>query len=196
MKKVVVAIVLVLAVVAALGGRWYLRLRAEAAKWAGPMQEIAEESVTREGVVTTMRFVSLIDAPVDKVEAALWAVENSQNSVPNVKLSKLLESKDTTKLLEMNIQALQLPPVAYTMEFTRHPGENRITFKTIKSGAQDIEGEYRLQPSPDGARTRMTYTNVSRDKIGGPISKEIIDAANRETYVNTVRGLNKTLGKG
>lgn len=196
MKRVVVAIVVVLCVAGVLAGRWYLRLRAEAAKWSGPMQEIAEESVTREGVVTTMRFVSLIDGPVDRVEAAVWDVENSQNTVPNVKLSKLLESKATTKLVEMSIQALELPPVAYTMEFTRHQGENRITFKTIKSGAQDIEGEYLLEPSPDGTRTRMTYTTVSRDKMGGPISKEIVDAANRETYVNTVRGINKALGKG
>jgi hypothetical protein len=196
MKKVVIAVVVVLVVVVALAGRWYLRLRAEAAKWSAPVQEIAEESVTHDGPVTKSRFVSLIDAPPDRVENAVWNVEGSQGSVPNVKLSKLLESTANTKLLEMNIQALQLPPIAYTMEFTRHPGEHRITFKTIKSGAQDIEGEYMFQPSPDGTRTRMTYTTVSRDKIGGPISKEIMDAANKETYVNTVRGINKSLGKG
>jgi ribosome-associated toxin RatA of RatAB toxin-antitoxin module len=173
-----------------------MSLRAEAAKWAGPIKEIVEEEVKRDGTVTRSRYVSLIDAPADKVLKAIWDVENSPQTVENIKLAKLLESKGNTKLVEINLQALTLPLQNFTMEWTLYPEQNRVTFKTVKSQAQDIEGEYKLEPSPDGKRTRLTYATVSRDKIAVPFPQSILDSANRETYVNTVRGIQKTVKQG
>jgi len=89
-----------------------------------------------------------------------------------------------------------LPLQNYTMEFTLHPEEHRVTFKTIKSQAQDIEGEYKLAESPDGKRTQLTYTSTSKDKIAVPFPKSVLDSANRETYVNTVRGIQKFVKQG
>jgi hypothetical protein len=170
-----------------------MSLRSEAAKWTGPMKEIVEEQVTHEGSVTHSRYVSLIDAPVDAVQKAVWAVEDSPQTVENIKMAKVLESKDNTKLVEINLQALTLPLQNFTMLWTLYPDQHRITFKTVKSQAQDIEAEYKLEPSPDGKRTRLIYTTTSKDKIAVPFPQSVLDSANRETYVNTVRGIQKSV---
>jgi hypothetical protein len=196
MNKAVLGGVAAAAVVGGFIGYKVLSLRSEAAKWSGPMQEIAEESITHENSVTKARFVSIVDAPIDKVQKVMWDVENLQNMVPNFKLSKLLEAKDNTKLLEINVQALTIPTLAYTMEFTLYPAEHRVTFKTIKSQAQDIQGEYQLEPSPDGTKTRLIYTTTARDKVAVPFPQSVLDSAGRETFVNTVRGLQKVVKQG
>ncbi len=199
MNKAVIGGIAAVAIVGGFIGYKVLSLRAEAAKWSGPMQEIAEETITHDGSVSTARFVSIIDAPIDKVQKVMWDVENLQNIEPtnkNFKLSKLLEAKGDTKLLEINIQALTLPTLAYTMEFTLHPEEHRVTFKTIKSQAQDITGEYQLQPSPDGVKTRLIYTTAAKDKVAVPFPQSVLDGAGRETFVNTVRGIQKTVKQG
>jgi len=193
-KKLIIGGIVV--VVIAIAAYKVLSLRAEAAKWSGPMKEITEENVTHDNNVTTTRFVSLIGAPVDKVQQAIWDVENSQNMVENIKLSKLLESKDNTKLMEINLQALNLPLQSFTMMWTLYADQYRITFKTVKSQAQDIDGEYQLEPSPDGAKTRLVYTSTSRDKIAVPFPQSVLESANRETYVNTVRGIEKQINQG
>lgn len=170
-----------------------MSLRSEAAKWSGPMKEIVEEEVKHDGAVTRSRYVSLIDAPVDAVQKAIWDVENSPKMVENIKMAKVLEDKGNTKLVEINLQALTLPLQNFTMEWTLHPEDHRITFKTVKSQAQDIEAEYKLEASPDGKRTRLVYTTTSKDKIAVPFPQSVLDSANRETYVNTVRGIEKSV---
>jgi hypothetical protein len=195
-KAVIGGIGVVVVLVLGFVGYKIVSLRAQAAKWAGPMKEIVEEQVTHDNNVTHARFVSLLDAPLAKVQQAVWDVENSQQMVENIKLSKLLESKGNTKLVEINLQALNLPLQNYTMEFTLHPEQHRVTFKTIKSQAQDIEGEYTLQASPDGTKTLLTYTSTAKDKIAVPFPQSVLDSANRETYVNTVRGIEKFVKQG
>ena len=170
-----------------------MSLRSEAAKWSGPMKEIVEEEVTHDGTVTHARYVSLIDAPFDVVQKALWDVENGPKMVENIKMAKVLENKGNTKLVEINLQALTLPLQNFTMEWTLYADQHRITFKTVKSQAQDIEAEYKLEASPDGKRTRLVYTTTSKDKIVVPFPQSVLDSANRETYVNTVRGIEKSV---
>jgi len=196
-KKIVVGAIAVIVLGAvAFAAYKVVSVRREAAKWTGPMKEIVEENVSHEDNVTRTRFVSLINGPVAVVQKAIWDVENSQNTVENIKMSKLLESKDNTKLVEINLQSLNLPLQNLTMLWTLYPDEHRITFKTVKSQAQDIDGEYQFEGSPDGTKTRVTYTSVSKDKIAVPFPQSVLDSANRETYVNTVRGIEKALKQG
>lgn len=192
-KAVLGAVAVVVAAVVAFGVYKVISIRAAAARWSGPMKEIVSEKITHDEGVTHVRFVSLIGAPIDAVQSALWDVQNSQNTVENIKTSKLLQSKGNTKLMDMTIQALTLPPLNYEMEFTLYPTEHRITFKTVKSQAQDIQGEYQLQASPDGTKTRLVYISTLHDKIAMPFPQSVLDSANRETYVNTVRGVEKSI---
>ena len=195
-KKIVGAVAIVVLAVVAFAAYKVASVRNEAAKWSGPMKEIVEENVTHEDNVTHTRFVSLIGGPVNAVQKTIWDVENSQNMVENIKMSKLLDSKDNTKLVEINLQSLNLPLQNLTMQWTLYPEEHRITFKTVKSQAQDIEGEYKLESSPDGTKTRLVYVTMSKDKIAMPFPQSVLDSANRETYVNTVRGIEKALKQG
>jgi hypothetical protein len=195
-KNVLAAIGSVAVLLVGFVGYKALSLRSEAAKWSGPMEEIAEEKITHDDNITHARFVSIIDAPVDTVQKAIWSVENSQQMVENIKLSNLIENKGNTKTVELNILALNLPLQAYTMEWTLYPDEHRVTSKTTKSQAQDIETEYKLEPSPDGAKTRLIFTTTIKDKIAVPFPQSVLDSANREIYVNTVRGIQKFAKQG
>jgi len=192
-KKVLGGIAVVAAVVIVFVAYKALSLRREAAKWAGPVREIAEEKITHEDKVTRARFVSVVNAPVAAVQRVLWDVENSQQTIENIKMSKLLQGEGNNKLIEMNLQVLNLPLQNMTMEWKLYPDEHRITFKTVKSQAQDMEGEYKLEASPDGTKTRLVCTTTSRDKIAVPFPESVLDSANRETYVNTIRGIEKSL---
>ncbi|MBI1816967.1 MAG: hypothetical protein HYR72_18465 [Deltaproteobacteria bacterium] len=191
-KNVIIGLVAVVVVgVGGFFGYQYMQLQAQAKKWAGPHKEIVEEKVTKDGAVTTLHFVSLVDVPLAAVENVLWTPERGQEMIENITLSKLLKSEGNTKLLEMNVRALNLPLQFYTMQFTHDPEHHRISFKTVESQAQDLEGEYVLEPSPDGKSTRVDYTSKSKDKIALPFPQSVVDSANREIFVNTMRGVKK-----
>jgi hypothetical protein len=193
-KKVVIgAVVAVVVVVGGILVSKAMRLQSEAAKWSGPVKEIVEEELTREGKETHARYVSMIDGPSDAVLQAIWSVEESPKTVENIKMAKVLESKGDTKVVELNLQALTLPLQNLTTQWTIDREKKQVTFKTLKSQAQDIEALYVVESSPDGKRTRLTYTAVIREKIAVSLPQSVIDSANRETYVNTVRGIQKTV---
>jgi len=194
MKKGVLIGVAALVVVVIGAAGYFLKMRSEAAKWKDAKEFVKEEStITREGVVTKAHFVSIIDAPMAKVEDAMWRVEEGSRVIDNVKLSELVEQKGQTKIVKMQLQALNLPVQHYTMEFTHHPDQHRITFKTVSSPVQDMQGSYQFEPSPDGKRTRLVYDSVSKDKVQVPFPQDVIDGATREIYVNTVRGVERSL---
>ena len=191
-KKTILGIVgAVVVVVVVVVAYQYMRLQAEAKKWAGPQKEIIEEQVNKEGKVTTSHYVSMLDVPLAEVQKALWDPEHSQETVENITLSKLIKAEGNTKVVEINLRALSLPLQYYTMEFTLHPEEHRITFKTVQSQAQDLEGEYVLQASPDGKRTMVTYNAKTTDKIALPFPDSVAESANREVFINTMRGVEK-----
>jgi hypothetical protein len=182
----------VLAVVAGAGWYWY-QLQQQAALWKDA-KEIVEESFNKDGGTATIRYVGVIDAPIDKVQEAVWAVEKSSEMVANIKKSELIKAEGNDKTVLMQLQALNLPLQQYTMQFTLDPATHRVTFKTLQAQAADLEGAYVLEASPDGTRTRLTYEAKSVDKIAVPFPAAVIESANRETFVNTVRGINKVVG--
>lgn len=182
----------VLAVLAGAGWYWY-QLQQQAALWKDA-KEIVEESFNKDGGTATIRYVGVIDAPIDKVQEAVWAVEKSSEMVANIKKSELIKAEGNDKTVLMQLQALNLPLQQYTMQFTLDPATHRVTFKTLQAQAADLEGAYVLEASPDGTRTRLTYEAKSVDKIAVPFPAAVIESANRETFVNTVRGINKQVG--
>lgn len=193
MKSIkIIGALVVLAVVAAGGLYWY-RLQQQAALWKNA-KEIVEESFNKDGAVATIRYVGIINAPIDKVQDAVWAVEKSSEMVANIKKSELLKSEGNQKTVLMQLQALNLPLQQYTMQFTLDPAAHRVTFKTLQAQAADLEGAYVLEGSPDGKRTKLIYEAKSTDKIAVPFPSSVIESANRETFVNTIRGIDKVVG--
>lgn len=183
----------VVAAVLAIAGFYYLRLQQEAAKWKDA-KEIVEESFVKDGAVANIRYVAVIQAPIDKVQDAVWAVEKGSDMVANIKKSTLVKQEGNTKTVEIQLQALSLPLQQYVMEFTLDPANHLVNFKTTQAQAADLVGTYRLETSPDGTRTRLIYEAKSTDKIAIPFPDAVIESANRETFVNTVRGIQKIVG--
>jgi hypothetical protein len=172
-------------------------LQRETAKWQ-EVKEIDNEAsfYEKDGGSSKMRFVSVIDAPLDKVEPALWQLERSAEIVENISRSKLVKEEGNVKVLEMHVQPLNLPLQYYTMEFTRIPSEHRVEFKTVDSNTQDITGSYQLEASPDGTRTQLIYDAAGTDKVAIPVPESVIESASRQTFVNTVRGITKVAQSG
>jgi hypothetical protein len=180
------------AIILAVGGWYYVRLQQETAKWKNA-KEIVEESFNKDGGVAHIRYVGLINGPIDKVQDAVWSVERSADMVDNIKKSKLLSEQGNTKTVEMQLQALNLPLQQYVMQFTLDPAKHQVDFKTTQAQAADLVGSYRLVASPDGKRTEIIYEATSTDKIAVPFPDAVIESANRETFVNTVRGIERVI---
>jgi hypothetical protein len=96
--------------------------------------------------------------------------------------------------VQMDLRALNLPLQRYTMEFRLEPQAHRIHFKTLESQTQVLDGSYTLESSPDGKRTRVVYVTTARQKVALPVPQAVLDSANREVFVNTMRGVAKTIG--
>lgn len=185
------------ALVVVVGGffayRYVSRLQEQTAKWAGPVKEIVDEesSITRDGDVTKIYLVSRIDVPIDKVQAAMWGVERSQESVENVRLSKLIKEEGKRKEVQIQVQLLSLPLQEFTMEFLLDEAQHRMTFKTLQASTTDLEGSYQLEASPDGKQTRLVYDTRAKPRVPLPVPQSVQDSAQREFFVNTVRGIKK-----
>ncbi len=187
-------IVLGIVAVVVIAGAWYWReMQQQAAVWR-EAKEILEERFDKDGGVATIHYVAVVDGPLDKAQDAFWAVEKGAEVIANVKKSELVAQEGNSKTVLLQLQALNLPLQQYTMVFTLDPAAHRIDFKTTQAQAADIEGSYQLEASPDGTRTKVIYDAKSTDKIAIPFPAAVIESANRETFVNTVRGINKLLG--
>jgi hypothetical protein len=192
MNAKVIGGIVVLAIVAIVG--WYFYdLQQQAAKWKDA-KEIVEGKFEKNGADATARYVGVVNGPLDKVQDAVWQVEKISSMVENFKKSELVKQEGNTKTVLMQLQALNLPMQQYTMEFTLDPANHVVNFKTIQSQTADLVGVYKLEASPDGTKTRVTYEVKSTDKIAVPFPDAVIEGANREVFVNTVRGIEKQIG--
>jgi uncharacterized protein YndB with AHSA1/START domain len=185
--------VLVLSVVGLVtAGWWYLRLRSAAQQWEGPVAEILSEKLEKDTDTMEIEFTSRVDAPVDAVFRAFTEPERSQEFSDSVRYAKLLSSEGNRKTVEFEMVILGQPQ-RLTLEFTFVPGEHRVTIRTIENQFSDLSGEYRLTPSPDGTKTLITYTGISKDKAKLPVPLALQKSALRETFVSTIRALKKGL---
>lgn len=185
---------IVAAVVLVVGGYLayrYMQLQSSAAKWSGPIKEIVDEKITKDGDVSKIHFVSMIEAPLDKVQQAMWGVERGQETVENIRLSKLLKEEPKRKEVQIQVQLLSLPLQEFIMEFQLDEAQHRMTFKTLQASTTELAGSYQLEGSPDGKLTQVTYDATAKPKVPLPVPQSVQDSAQREFFVNTVRGIKK-----
>jgi uncharacterized protein YndB with AHSA1/START domain len=178
-------------VLAFLGWRYY-QLRAAARLWEGPVPEILSEKLDKQADTMTVEFTSRIDAPVEAVLRAFTEPERSAEFSNLVRYSKLLQNDGNRKVVEFEMVILGQPQ-RFTLEFTFLPAERRVLVKTLENPFADLNGEYRLTPSPDGAKTLLTYTGTSTDKVKLPVPLALQKSALRETFVSTIQALKKGL---
>jgi len=191
-KKILWGVLVLCVVGLVTAGWWYLRLRSAAQQWEGPVAEILSEKLEKDTDTMEIEFTSRVDAPVDAVFRAFTEPERSQEFSDSVRYAKLLSNEGNRKTVEFEMVILGQPQ-RLTLEFTFVPGEHRVTIRTIENQFSDLSGEYRLTPSPDGTKTLITYTGISKDKAKLPVPLALQKSALRETFVSTIRALKKGL---
>jgi hypothetical protein len=189
--KVIVGVVAAVVVVIAAAAYFVIPIWSSTAKWKGPVKEIESEKFTKEGDVTTIQFSSRLEAPLDKVQTAMWGVERGAESVEGIRQSNLVKQEGNTKVVELQLKLLSLPLQQFTMEFTLDQAKHRMSFKTLQSQTQDLNGWYQLEGSPDGTQTHVSYEAKSRAKVPLPVPQSVQESAQKEFFVNTLRGIKK-----
>jgi hypothetical protein len=193
--------VLALAVVCAVGTAGcdmiagYFRAQKAATKWEGPVEEIVFEKLDKDGKVFDVELHSRIDAPADKVWAAMKQPEKLAENSEQYKKSTLLSESGNTKQLELHVLALDNLQ-QFKVELTFDDAAKKITLKTLESTLADIQGTYELVPSPDGEKTLYIYKATQTDKVALPISVDVQRSALKESFVNQVRAIKKQAGVG
>ena len=174
-----------------LGWRYY-QLREAAQVWEGPVAEILSEKLEKQADTMTIEFTSRIDAPPATVFRAFTEPERSAEFSNIVRYAKLRQSEGNRKVVEFEMVILGQPQ-QFTLEFTFLLEENRVVVKTVENQFSDLNGEYRLTPSPDGTKTLLTYSGTAQDKAKLPIPLALQKSALRETFVSTIQALKKGL---
>ena len=192
MKKALWGLLVLIGVGFAFLGLRYYQLSAAARLWEGPVPEILSEKLDKQADTMTVEFTSRIDAPVAAVLRAFTEPERTAEFSSMVRYSKLLQSEGNRKVVEFEMVILGQPQ-RFTLEFTFLPEEKRVAIKTVESQLADLNGEYRLAPSPDGAKTLLTYSGTSKDKVKLPVPLALQKSALRETFVSTIQALKKGL---
>jgi hypothetical protein len=165
---------------------------------SGPAKEIVSESIEKEGSTWKVKFVSTIDAPVERVYEAFRHPEQAHDYMPDSILKSELVSEDgNVKVVDIVGRLDVLPPgfkvQNLRQEYTYHPDEKSFSSRSVDFSLADIETEYKLEPTPDGTGTvlRVSQTNKTKAPM---IVESLQKGAIRETYITQIRIVNKALG--
>jgi uncharacterized protein YndB with AHSA1/START domain len=191
-KKSLWGLAALLALGLAFLGWRYSQWRETVALWTGKVPEILHENLEKQADTMSVEFSSRIDAPPISVWRAFAEPERSAEFSEIVRYAKLVSSEGNRKVVEFEMVILGQPQ-RFTLEFTFVPEEQRVVLKTVENPFSEVNGEYRLTPSPDGTKTLLTYTGTSKDKVKLPIPLALQKTALRETFVATVHALKKGL---
>ena len=182
--------VLVLLGLGVWAGLSFQRMRTASLQWEGPVAEILSEKLDKQADTMTMEFTSRLDAPLADIWQAFSEPERSAEFSETIRVSRLLQAQGNSKLILFEMLMLGQPQ-RLSMQFTFLPGENRVRIRSVESQLSDIQGEYRFTPSPDGTTTLLTYTGTLKDKVSLPVPLALQKNAARESFVSTVRALQK-----
>jgi carbon monoxide dehydrogenase subunit G len=171
----------------------YFRAQREATKWEGAVEEIAFAKLEKDGKVFDIELHSRIDAPVDKVWAALKEPEKLSSMSEQYKKSDLLASEGNTKQLELHVLTLGNLQ-QFKVELTFHDDTKTVDIKTLQSTIADIDGSYHLEASPDGQKTLYIYKAKQTDKVNLPVSTDVQRSAIKESFVSQVNAIKKQIG--
>ena len=191
MRNVVIAIIVV---VAAAAGYYFYKLHGAqqaAVKWEGAVPEIVSENIQKDGDTTKIELASRIDAPVDAVFDAFEQPEKAQGMVDEIKMAKVVSGDDKKKTVEFHITTLGQLQV-FTVDLNYDKAANAVGIKTVE-GVIDIDGTYKLDASPDGKRTLVTYKATQKNKLPLPVPESVERSAIKEQFANLMKAIKKTL---
>lgn len=127
--------------------------------WNAPENfTLREKRSSKEGA-EQLEYWSLIDAACQPIYDALVDVEHYPEFIPGVERSNLLAVTPTSKTVQI-AQRVIARQLNAKVEWTFNPEKRQIAFKTLNSDLAYNDGNYELEPSPDGKRclVRTTFT--------------------------------------
>jgi len=171
----------------------YFRAKRAAVKWEGAVPEITFAKLDKDGKVFDIELHSRIDAPIDRVWAAVKQPEKLADYSQQYKLSKLLSESGNAKDLELHVLALDNLQ-QFKVRLTFDDAAHRVTVQTLESTLADIDGTYELEASPDGDKTLYVYRAKQTDKVALPVSTDVQRSAIKESFVSQVNAIKKQIG--
>ena len=194
MRRALLVVGALAAVVAVAAGVWLWRLQRQAIQWEGA-KEIYSQSIEKDGQTWHVRFESLIDRPPYIVWEAMKQPERSAEFIDSFQKSELVEESDDRKLVRMQIQVLTLPPLAFDAEFRFDEKAKTVSMKSLRSSSQDVEAVYEIVGSPDEKKTLVRYRGDVVDKINVPLGDGVKRGGIQELFVKTIRALHVGIDK-
>jgi hypothetical protein len=145
---------------------------------------------------TRLEFHSLVDAPADAVYAALAEPENYAAFVEGVTDSGKMTAQGNVKVTHITQTVIGRQNRA-EVEWTLHPQEKKIEFKTLKSDLSYNDGTYEVIGSPDGKRSYVISLYNLREKEGGiKAPPGVAVSATREGFAAAARSVKKRAAGG
>ena len=178
----IVGVVIVLAVIAIVGWRYYQQRRA---RQAG----LLTENIAHEGDVWKADFTALIPAPEQTVFDAIKNVENTHSE--QIKAVRVISQNGNKKTVDMDIAEPGGQVLTTELEFEYLPDEKKITYHTINNPLLETQAVYQLRDDSGG--TFIDYHQNTHMLQSLPVPDGLVKEGIRGIFVAQLETLKRTL---
>ena len=156
--------------------------------WNAPENFLLRERSSKVDDKVKLEYVSLVDATAKSVYDALTDVEHYADFIPAVDSVQLLGVNDNTKTVQIAQRVIGRQSNA-KVEWTFHPDQLRIEFKTLVSNLSNNDGSYEIIASPDGKRCVVRSTFIVAEPTGSAAPIGVLASGTREAFLAAARGV-------
>ncbi|HEY9158997.1 SRPBCC family protein [Candidatus Binatus sp.] len=178
----ILAGVIVLAVVAIVGWRYYQMHRA---RQAG----LLTENIAHDGDIWQADFTARIPAPEQTVFSAIRDIENLHND--QVKAVRVVSQSGNKKTVDMDIAGPGGQTITTELEFEYLPEQKKIVYHTVNNPLLDTQAVYQL--GDEGASTFIDYHETTHLLQSLPVPDGIIKQVIRGIFVAQLETLKRSL---
>jgi carbon monoxide dehydrogenase subunit G len=156
--------------------------------WNAPENFVAREKSSKVDDKVKLEYDSLVDATAQSVYGALSDVEHFADFIPGVDNVQLLSVDGNTKTVQIAQRVIGRQSNA-KVEWTFHPDQLRIEFKTLVSNLSNNDGSYEITASPDGKRCLVHSTFLVAEPTGSAAPIGVLASGTREAFLAAARGV-------
>src|SRR5215469_9031061 len=178
----VLGVVVVLAVIVAVGWHFYQLRRA---RQAG----LLTENITHDGDVWKADFTALIPTPEQTVFDAIKNVENTHSD--QIKAVRVISQNGNKKTVEMDIAEPGGQVLTTELEFEYLPDEKKIIYHTINNPLLETQAVYQLRDDSGG--TFIDYHQDTHMLQSLPLPDGLVKEGIRGIFVAQLETLKHTL---
>ncbi len=178
----ILAGVLVLAVVAIVGWRYYQIHRA---RQAG----LLTENIAHDGNLWKADFTARIPAPEQTVFAAIRDIEKTHND--QVKMVRVVSQSGNKKTVDIDIAAPGGQTITTELVFEYLPEQKKIIYHTVDNPLLDTQAVYQF--GDEGASTFIDYHETTHLLQSFPVPAGVIKQVIRGIFVAQLESLKHTL---